>query len=409
MLGNASRKHCTTTALVVFGLSLGGLVLPLTGPAGAASPAAPASGDPIKLMMIYEGSAGVGGSPTLPEGAVAAVRAINKAGGVGGRRLVLIKCDTKNDPNQAAACGRKAVDQGVVALVGDLTTYGDQFLPLMQENKIPSIGTLTSNTTDFISPASFPIGGGAIATFANLPRFLADEGAKKIALVRIDLGAAAAATAIGNKGLASTGLKITNEVPVPTTAPDMSTYVAAALAGGTDGIVVILPGQQALQFVQAARQAAPDVKLALASTEAGPVTKALGPQVKGVVQALDSIPTPPVRIPAGRQFAKEMRAAGYDELGGFAPNSWLSVRAFADLAKGLPEVTAPATFDKLEQTTGLATGLTPPLQWTTGGVGGIPRIFTGCQMSVRLTAKGVQKPVTGKFFDSFTNAECPTP
>ena len=91
MLGNASRKHCTTTALVVFGLSLGGLVLPLTGPAGAASPAAPASGDPIKLMMIYEGSAGVGGSPTLPEGAVAAVRAINKAGGVGGRRLVLIK------------------------------------------------------------------------------------------------------------------------------------------------------------------------------------------------------------------------------------------------------------------------------------------------------------------------------
>jgi hypothetical protein len=42
-------------------------------------------------------------------------------------------------------------------------------------------------------------------------------------------------------------------------------------------------------------------------------------------------------------------------------------------------------------------------------VGGIPRVFNGCEMAVELNAKGVPKPVTGKFFDPFKNAECPTP
>ena len=39
--------------------------------------------------------------------------------------------DTKADPNVASECGRQAVAQNVVAMVGDLTIYGNRFMPSM--------------------------------------------------------------------------------------------------------------------------------------------------------------------------------------------------------------------------------------------------------------------------------------
>ena len=62
----------------------------------------------------------------------------------------------------------------------------------------------------------------------------------------------------------------------------------------------------------------------------------------------------------GTRFLKEMKAAGYpaDDNG---LNGWISMQVLAKVADGLPEVTAPALFDKLNTTTGLVTGLMPPI------------------------------------------------
>ena len=391
-------------AVAVLALTAG--AVPVT-----ASTAAKTTGDPVKVMVIYEKSAGLA-NPEIPDGAKAAAKALNKKNGVGGHPVKVLVCDTNNDPNTAADCGRQAVDQGVVALIGVLTPHSTGFMSLMEQNKIPSIGVVAAGFADFTSPAAFPITGGLPATAGNLPRFLADAGAKKISIARVDLAAAVIIPTFANTALAKVNQKIVNDVPVPQSAPDMSSYVQAALANGTDGIVVAVGGQDAVNFVQAAKQADPTVKLAVISTEPGAFQKALGGQAAGIIEGPAFLPPSSVKSKEGTRFLKEMKAAGYKDTSGFRLNSWVAMQVLAKVANGLPDVTSAAVYDKLNTTTNLATGLTPPLQWTTTadtGVGAITRVFNLCELAVKLTKGTKVKPVTGKFYDAFAGANCPTP
>lgn len=395
----------TTGVALAAALALGTTALPVS----ADAPAKP-TGEPVKVMVIYEKSAGVA-NPEIPDGAIAAAKALNKEDGIGGRPVKVIECDTNNDPNTAAECGRKAVDEGVVALVGTLTPSSSSFMSLMEENKIPSIGLVAASAADFTSPAAFPISGGLPATAGDLPRFLADAGAKKISIARIDLAQAAIIPTFAKTTLGLVGLELANDIPVPDGAPDMSSYAQAALANGSDGIMVALSGQDAVNFTQAAKQIDPDVKIAVISTEAGAFQDALGDQAAGIIQGFAMLPPLTVKTPEGTRYLKEMKAAGYKDTSGFRLNSWLSVQVLATIAKDLPDVTSAAVYDALSTATNVETGLTPPLQWTTPADVGLPlsRVFNVCQLAVKLT-KGVKvKPMTGKFFDAFTDQECETP
>jgi len=390
----------------VVALALGSAAVPLSADVGAKP-----TGDPVKVMVIYEKSAGAA-NPEIPDGVKAAAKAFNKQDGIGGRPVKVLECDTNNDPNTAAECGRTAVDEGVVALIGVLTPHSASFMPLMEENKIPSLGVVVAGASDFTSPASFPITGGLPATAGDLPRFLADDGAESISIARIDLAAAAIIPTFAETTLGLVDQAINQDVPVPQGAPDMSSYAQAALANGTDGIVVALTGQDSVNFVQAARQSDPDVKIAVVSTEPGAFRDALGNDAAGIIQSLAFLPPLSVKTPEGTRFLKETKAAGYKESSGFRLNSWVAMQVLAEVADGLPEVTSSAIWDALNAATGIETGITPPLQWTTPADIGLPlpRIFTACQMSVKLTKSETKvKPVTGKFFDAFTGQECPTP
>jgi ABC-type branched-subunit amino acid transport system substrate-binding protein len=368
-------------------------------------------GEPVKVMTIYEKSAGIP-NPEIPDGLKAAAKAFNSADGIGGRPVEVLVCDTANDPNKAAECGRQAVSEGVVALVGTLTTQASSFMPLMEENKIPSIGVVPAGVADFTSAVAFPLYGGSVSTFASLPRYLADDGAKAISQVRPDIAAGAILKTFSNTALKAVGQEIVNDVPVPTDAPDMSTYAQSALAGGTDAIVVGLPGQQAINFIQAVRQIDPDVQLGLISTELGPVVKALGDQSAGIHMAYSFVSPIAQPTKTGKRYLKEMKAAGYKDTTGFRLTSWVSMQVLKQIADGLPEVTGPAVFDALNTATDVETGLTPPLQWQTPantGISLLTRIFNTCQIDMKITKKGKAKPVTGTFFDAYTGEECTTP
>ena len=189
--------------------------------------AAKLTGAPVKLMTVYE-SVGPSSVPGIPEGATAAAKAINAAGGIDDRPVQVIRCDTKADPNVATECGRKAVAEGVVAMVGNLTIYGGRFMPLMAKHKIASIGLEPATADDFSSPASFPIGGGAPVQFAGLGAALAEAGATKIVLARQDIPAAAGVAPFVNAGLKRFDLTM-RDVPVPLGAPDMAPYARTPL------------------------------------------------------------------------------------------------------------------------------------------------------------------------------------
>ena len=362
------------------------------------------AGTPLKLMAVYEG-VGASASPEVPEGAIAAAKSINAKGGIKGRAVQIIPCDTKNDPNIATQCGRRAVSNGVIAMVGNLTVYGNRFMPLMAQHKIPSIGLEPATGADFTSPASFPIGGGAPVQFAGLGAALAEAGAKKIVLARLDIPAAAAVAPFVNAGLKRFHLTM-RDLPVPVGAPDMAPYAAAALKGGTDGIVVTQADQDAVNFVEAIRQANPKVKIALNATSLAEVNKALGRNADGIIE--NGATTIAFKSIAEKQYERDTKAAGYTNLTAYSVASYASVRLVQKVAKGLSSMTAPAVFNALRHSTNLETGFTPPLQFTKGGVAGLPRVFNPCLFTFRIKA-GKQVPTTGKFANAFTGKQCSTP
>ena len=284
------RRRFRSSLLValVLALAAAGCSSSAQSDTGGSAPAPTLTGTPFKLMSVYE-SVGPSASPEVPDGAIAAAKAINARGGIRGRPVQIISCDTHADPNIAAGCGREAVSQGVLAMVGDLTIYGNEFMPILAQHKIASIGLEPSTAADFSSPAAFPIAGGAPVVWAGLGAALAETGARKIAVARLSIAAAAPLKQFVNNGLKRFGITVTNDVPVPTGAPDMSPYVAAALKGGTDAAVVGLAEQDAVNFVLALRQADPNIKIALSATELGDVSRPSGATLR---ESSRSRPTP---------------------------------------------------------------------------------------------------------------------
>lgn len=95
--------------------------------------------DYLGAVMIYTGGFG----PRVELAINLAIKEINAAGGVRGRKLGFIGCDTQNDPTIGSAAAQELVDtgvvRGVVAVLSDyeLLTYYSKFV----DAKIPIIST----------------------------------------------------------------------------------------------------------------------------------------------------------------------------------------------------------------------------------------------------------------------------
>jgi len=370
------------------------------------------TGPPIKILTIAELSEGVS-NPEIPEGIAGAVEAINRDGGINGSPVEFEECDTNDDPNTAAECGRKAVDEGFAAVVGGLTVHGSEFLPLLADNNIPVIGNVLASAADFTSPASFPIYGGIISTSAALPRALAESGAERIVAARIDLAEGAVIPLFGDAALGSLDppQAYAADVPIPTNAPDMATYVAQVQGADADAVVVAVPGQDALNFLTEMLEADPEILAAMVTTSSDDVREALGDEVADRLVYANPI------VSSGEaydQYVSDMDDAGFDEVGDFRDNMYAATMVFAEIAKTLPEgqVTAQAIWDALPQQTAVTTGLTPPIDFSApqeipdSPLEGL-RVFNLCE-EIAILEDGVAVLQDG-FIDPFTGEDCPAP
>ena len=362
------------------------------------------TGEPVKIMVLFEGSGAVA-TPEVPDGAIAAAEAINASGGIGGSPVEILQCDLANDPNTARECGQQAVDEAVVAVVGPVSANGGEYFPLLEAAQIPVVGNVPASISDFTSPASFPLYGGIVTASAGLADVLVTEaGATTVSLARIDLAAAAAIGTFANVSLQRSGLAVNNDVAIPVGAPDMATYVASALEGGTDGVLVGLSGQDATNFIIQLRQTAPDVPISATTTEFDAVVEALGDAADGIY--VTGFFDDPTTNPEGyEQFTADLEAAGFDEDGGFRNNSYSAVQLVAEVLGGLDEHTGAALMAALPTVDGLDLPLLPPIQFVTGGVGGVARLFNPCGLYRQLDG-GEFTTLTEGFIDMITGEPC---
>lgn len=99
-----------------------------------------ANANEIKIGINYELSGGVAtyGQSSV-EGIELAVEEINKAGGIGGKQIVLVKYDNKSEPAEATTLATKLMTQDrVVAVMGPATSGSFKAtIPVALQNKIP--------------------------------------------------------------------------------------------------------------------------------------------------------------------------------------------------------------------------------------------------------------------------------
>jgi ABC-type branched-subunit amino acid transport system substrate-binding protein len=114
-------------------------------------------------------------------GVKAAAAAINADGGIDGRLIKVDTCDTKGDPNLSAQCGRTAIKNGDVAVLGTFDPLGaPQLLTVLEASNVPYIGGLPTSIAEFTSPVSFQFDPGPILSSGAIVQLWKDSGCTQV-------------------------------------------------------------------------------------------------------------------------------------------------------------------------------------------------------------------------------------
>jgi ABC-type branched-subunit amino acid transport system substrate-binding protein len=283
----------------------------------------------------------------------AAVDAINAAGGIHGRPIDAEFCDDKLDPNEAAACARRADEHHVVAVVGGVSPHAAAMFPILTDAHIPWIGgSGTSGPIELTEPISYPIQGGTPAMLIGVGRALVTRGGTRFAIVGTDDTGSAAARAAVQQGLGIEG-GAAEEFLVPLDTVDFSGIVATALADDPDAIAIMTPPVQAPRVLQALRAAGYDGLIGSSNTVFPQATiDALGDDAEGLILGFRMVPTANTDNPAIAEFLTAMRSkqadVRIDELG---LNAWTAVHMLQSVLVQLSTIDSASVMDHLDHLT----------------------------------------------------------
>ncbi len=296
----------------------------------------------IKLMSIAPVSTNLQNYPDAPAGAKAAVEAINKAGGINGRKIEWTFCNTESDPNKATACARKAQTDGVVAVVGQHDVFSTVTLPVLETAGIASVGFHSSgNPIDWKNPISFPLQGGAPAAYSAAPNAAKQKGAKRFAVMYTDVAASVAESKMVEEAVKREGLEFAGAFPIPATGvTDYSPYAQKIADSRADAVAMIMSAAFTGPLVKAADGLGiKPLWIQNAFTYAEAELTSIGDLAKNFI-VVGPYPTfRDTSIAAVKQYVEQLDASGasadpvHRRSSGL--NSWLSVHATAKVIEGM--------------------------------------------------------------------------
>ncbi|MYH71767.1 MAG: ABC transporter substrate-binding protein, partial [Acidimicrobiia bacterium] len=297
-----------------------------------------------------------------------AVAAINAAGGVNGRPIELLICDDESNPNLSVECGRQAVDEGVVAVVGATSGFGNEYMGVLVDAGIPSIGNLSRSQLELTSPLSFPVGGGIATSLAAIGYGLGEYGATTVhAAIPATGNAAALAGLFLNAGLAPYGLGLKGQTGFPPDAADITPLVQATLEGGTDGVAFVMSPDLINKYLLTLPNLGAD-PLLVSSTLVYSQTNfdIVGDAAEGLILAGQILPPSYTENPGVQQYHDELDAIGSDApRSELAINSWAAVHIVADIMRTMdPEgIDSASLVAALESAGEIHFEPLPPFNW----------------------------------------------
>lgn len=291
--------------------------------------------------------------PEAKLGLEAAVKAVNKAGGVGGKDVELSLCDTKFDVNAETACARGFVKDKVSAVIDPLffASTNGQPTEIITKAGIPIIGAIGLAPAELTNPLVYLLGSGLPGWQYGAVAAAVNAGATKISILASVGPSSEYSAAIAADALKLGGIEPVNTVVADSTAdPTLATAAAKAVAGGTDAVVFAMLPQDMPKAIVAIRQSGYDGILS-ASTAAlpEPVIKALGPAADGILLTSDGTAfLTDAENPGIKEFESEMATYSPDgELNDVSMQMWASLKLFAAVTDKAATTDASGVADAL--------------------------------------------------------------
>ncbi len=212
----------------------------------------------IKLAAIVELSgAGASAGTNFKNGVEMAVKEINAAGGILGKKLELTVNDTTTNPGVALAMTKKAIDQDVFAIFGPV--FSGSIIVSMKESekaKIPNwTGGEAANITMQGNPYIFRTSFTQATAMPKVARYINDDAKVKnlaIAYVNNDFGKGG--LDMLKKALSTTDTKIAVEISTDAGQADFSAAVLKAKQSNADALFVYLNEDESARILRELRK-----------------------------------------------------------------------------------------------------------------------------------------------------------
>lgn len=195
----------------------------------------------------------------MKAGAEAYFDAVNKAGGVNGRKIKLISLDDGYEPDRAAANTKKLINEsGVLALFGYVgTPTSNASLPIFTEAKVPFVGAFTGaqSLRDPFNRYIFNVRASYFDETEQIVLHLVQQGIKRIAVFYQNDAYGKAGLAGVERALKSRNLEIAATATVERNTVDVAAAVGKLAKSKTEAIVLISAYKSCAAFIKEMRKA----------------------------------------------------------------------------------------------------------------------------------------------------------
>jgi branched-chain amino acid transport system substrate-binding protein len=200
--------------------------------------AATAQAQTIKIAVLQELSgAGASAGTNAKNGIEMAVKEINAAGGILGKKIETMVADTQSNPGVAKGLATKAVDDGVFAVIGP--TFSGSVLVSMAETKRAEVPNFTGGEAASITqqgnPYIFRTSFTQTTSMPKVARYIAAGlKAKTVAVIYVNNDFGKGGRDAFNKAAEANGMKVVADISTDSGQVDFSAPVLKAKQSNAD-------------------------------------------------------------------------------------------------------------------------------------------------------------------------------
>ena len=212
----------------------------------------------IKIAGLYELSgAGATSGTNFRDGVMLAVKEINAAGGILGRRIEYTANDTQSTPGVAKALAQKAVDDGAYVVMGPV--FSGSFIVSMAETRRAEIPNFTggeaANITEQGNPYVFRTSFTQATAMPKLARYIKDTvKAKTVAIMWVNNDFGKGGRDMMTKALDAQGIKVAADISTDPGQVDFSGAVLKAKQSGADALFVYTNEEESARALRELRK-----------------------------------------------------------------------------------------------------------------------------------------------------------